>query len=55
MIWDISDINTAPKPNPAAAMPVMSPFLSGNDLTDEVSETQYPNPVPIPPITPTPI
>src|SRR3984893_8641955 len=44
--------NNDPAPNPATAMPVMSPRRSGNHFTRTVIGTIYPMPSPVPPMTP---
>ena len=44
--------NNDPAPNPATAIPVMSPRRSGNHFTRTVIGTMYPMPSPVPPITP---
>src|SRR4030095_9351413 len=45
-------VTSAPAPNPPTATPVMNPRLSGNHFTRTATGTMYPNPRPMPPMTP---
>ncbi len=45
-------VMTAPKPNPATAMPVINPRWSGNHLLSMAMGMMYAAPSPMPPITP---